>query len=100
MLWPIFAPGTTSSRSLPSTSPGKNERDIRRGYLTAGSASSGPGRFIAEQGDDVIITNRNPKRAQEVAAEIGGTTRGLAVMLDNRPQSAPPLPASTRCTTW
>jgi NAD(P)-dependent dehydrogenase (short-subunit alcohol dehydrogenase family) len=48
--------------------------------------SSGLGRFIAvhlsEQGDDVIITSRNRKRAQEVAAEIGGTTRGLAVTLD------------------
>jgi NAD(P)-dependent dehydrogenase (short-subunit alcohol dehydrogenase family) len=47
--------------------------------------SSGLGRFIAEhraeQGDDVIITSRNPRRAQEVAAEIGGTTRGLAVTL-------------------
>ena len=47
--------------------------------------SSGLGRFIAEhlaeQGDDVIITSRNTKRAQEVAAEIGGTTRGLAVTL-------------------
>jgi NAD(P)-dependent dehydrogenase (short-subunit alcohol dehydrogenase family) len=50
--------------------------------------SSGLGRFIAEhvaeQGDDVIITSRNPKRAQEVAAEIGGTTRGLAVTLAQR----------------
>lgn len=47
--------------------------------------SSGLGRFIAERfaqrGDDVIITSRNLARAQEVAAEIGGTTRGLAVSL-------------------
>src|ERR1017187_10808953 len=47
--------------------------------------SSGLGRFIAERfaqrGDDVIITSRNPARAQEVAAEIGGTNRGLAVPL-------------------
>src|ERR1022692_2705686 len=47
--------------------------------------SSGLGRFIAERsaerGDDVIITSRNSARAQEVAAEIGGTTRGLAVTL-------------------
>jgi NAD(P)-dependent dehydrogenase (short-subunit alcohol dehydrogenase family) len=47
--------------------------------------SSGLGRFIAgrfaERGDEVIITSRDAARAREVAAEIGGTTRGLAVTL-------------------
>jgi NAD(P)-dependent dehydrogenase (short-subunit alcohol dehydrogenase family) len=47
--------------------------------------SSGLGRFIAERfaerGDDVIITSRDPARAQDVAAEIGVATRGLALDL-------------------
>jgi NAD(P)-dependent dehydrogenase (short-subunit alcohol dehydrogenase family) len=48
-----------------------------------GGGSSGLGRFIAgrfaERGDEVIITSRDAARARAVAAEIGGTTRGLAV---------------------
>ncbi len=40
---------------------------------------------LAERGEDVIITGRDSKRSQEVAKEIGGRTRGLAVDL-SRPE--------------
>jgi NAD(P)-dependent dehydrogenase (short-subunit alcohol dehydrogenase family) len=46
---------------------------------------SGLGRVIAQRfadrGDRVVITSRSRSRADEVAAEIGGATRGLAVDL-------------------
>jgi NAD(P)-dependent dehydrogenase (short-subunit alcohol dehydrogenase family) len=45
--------------------------------------TSGIGRMLAQmlakRGDDVVITGRDQARAQAVAAEIGGKTRGLAV---------------------
>lgn len=47
--------------------------------------SSGLGRAVAEQlaarGDKVVITSRDKGRADEVAAEIGGETSGLALDL-------------------
>lgn len=47
--------------------------------------SSGLGRVIAERcaarGGDVIITSRDRARAESIAAEIGGKTRGLAADL-------------------
>ena len=47
--------------------------------------SSGLGHFIAERlasrGDDIILTSRDPQRATQAAAEIGGSARGLAVDL-------------------
>ncbi|RKR89577.1 NAD(P)-dependent dehydrogenase (short-subunit alcohol dehydrogenase family) [Micromonospora pisi] len=47
--------------------------------------SNGLGRAIAEHfaapGDAVVITSRDKARAEAVAAEIGGNTRGLAVDL-------------------
>jgi NAD(P)-dependent dehydrogenase (short-subunit alcohol dehydrogenase family) len=47
--------------------------------------SSGLGRFIAQRfadrGEEVIITSRDKARAETVAAEIGGRTRGLALDL-------------------
>ncbi|MEU4677746.1 SDR family oxidoreductase [Micromonospora sp. NPDC023737] len=47
--------------------------------------SNGLGRVIAQhfadRGDTVIITSRDKARAEAVAAEIGGTTRGLAADL-------------------
>jgi NAD(P)-dependent dehydrogenase (short-subunit alcohol dehydrogenase family) len=45
--------------------------------------TSGIGRMLAQmlakRGDEVVITGRDQARAQAVAAEIGGKTRGLAV---------------------
>lgn len=47
--------------------------------------SSGIGRCIAQRfadrGDRVVITSRSKSRAEEAAAEIGGTVRGLAIDL-------------------
>lgn len=47
--------------------------------------SSGLGRAIAQRfadrGDQVVITSRTTSRADAVAAEIGGATRGLAIDL-------------------
>jgi NAD(P)-dependent dehydrogenase (short-subunit alcohol dehydrogenase family) len=52
--------------------------------------SSGLGRAVAQRfadrGDTVIITSRTRARADTVASEIGGTTRGLAVDL-SRPET-------------
>jgi NAD(P)-dependent dehydrogenase (short-subunit alcohol dehydrogenase family) len=52
--------------------------------------SSGLGRALAQRladrGDTVIITSRTTERADTVATEIGGTTRGLAVDL-SRPET-------------
>lgn len=47
--------------------------------------SSGLGTVIAtrlaERGEDVVITSRDPARASEIAAAIGGKTRGVALDL-------------------
>jgi NAD(P)-dependent dehydrogenase (short-subunit alcohol dehydrogenase family) len=47
--------------------------------------SGGLGRVIAQhfadRGDEVVVTSRDKARADAVAAEIGGTTRGLALDL-------------------
>jgi NAD(P)-dependent dehydrogenase (short-subunit alcohol dehydrogenase family) len=52
--------------------------------------SSGLGRALAQRfadrGETVIITSRTTARADTVASEIGGTTRGLAVDL-SRPET-------------
>ncbi|MEU5564799.1 SDR family NAD(P)-dependent oxidoreductase [Micromonospora musae] len=52
--------------------------------------SNGLGRAIAQhfadRGDTVVITSRDKARAEEVAAEIGGATRGLGVDL-SRPET-------------
>lgn len=52
--------------------------------------SNGLGRAVAEhlagRGETVIITSRDKARAEAVAAEIGGATRGLAVDL-SKPES-------------
>jgi NAD(P)-dependent dehydrogenase (short-subunit alcohol dehydrogenase family) len=45
-------------------------------------------RRYAERGADVVLTGRDPATACQVAAEIGGATRGLAVDL-TRPQEIP-----------
>ncbi len=49
--------------------------------------TGGLGRFMAERfaarGDHVIITARTAERAQDVAAEIGGSTTGLALDLSD-----------------
>lgn len=42
-------------------------------------------RHYAEQGREVVLTGRDASRAEAVAQEIGGTTRGLAIDL-SRPQ--------------
>ena len=52
--------------------------------------SSGLGRVIAQRladrGDQVVITSRSRSKADEVAGEIGGWTRGLAIDL-SRPET-------------
>lgn len=57
--------------------------------------SSGIGRTIAErlagEGDHVVVTSRDAARAAAVAAEIGGSTRGLPVDLAHPDTIAPAL---------
>lgn len=52
--------------------------------------SSGLGRVVAQRfadrGDQVVITSRSRSRAEQVAAEIGGASRGLAIDL-SRPET-------------
>ena len=47
--------------------------------------TSGLGRQVAQvlaaRGDDVVITGRDKAKAEAVAAQIGGRTRGLALDL-------------------
>jgi NAD(P)-dependent dehydrogenase (short-subunit alcohol dehydrogenase family) len=54
--------------------------------------TSGIGRVIAQRaadrGDPVVISGRDPDRTNEVAKEIGGTTRGLALDLTEPEQLA------------
>ena len=59
-------------------------RPLMKQALVVGG-TSGIGRVVAEQlsarGDAVVITGRDAERAEAVAAEIGGQTRGLALDL-------------------
>ena len=52
--------------------------------------AGGLGRVIAkrfaQRGDHVVITSRSRSRADQIAAEIGGSTRGLAIDL-SRPET-------------
>ena len=56
-----------------------------RGSALVVGGTSGIGRVLAQalarRGEDVILTGRDPARAQAVAAEIGGRTRGLGIDL-------------------
>lgn len=55
------------------------------GSVVVIGGSSGLGKAIAEryakQGREVVVTSRDPARAEEAAREIGGSTTGLAVDL-------------------
>jgi NAD(P)-dependent dehydrogenase (short-subunit alcohol dehydrogenase family) len=57
--------------------------------------SAGIGRelasFFAEAGDDVVLTCRDAARAESVAKEIGGQTRGVGFDLSNPAEIAPAL---------
>jgi NAD(P)-dependent dehydrogenase (short-subunit alcohol dehydrogenase family) len=61
--------------------------------------SGGLGRVIAQRladrGDHVVITGRSSARAEQVAAEIGGLTRGIAVDLSRPATIAESLAAVT-----
>lgn len=48
-------------------------------------------RFYADRGDEVVITGREAGGAAEVAAEIGGRTRGIAVDLAKPREIGPAL---------
>ena len=58
-------------------------RNVAQAVVVGGT--SGIGRVVADQlaarGDAVVITGRDAKRAEAVAAEIGGSTTGLALDL-------------------
>jgi short-subunit dehydrogenase len=66
--------------------------------------SNGLGRVIAqrcaERDEDVLITSRDKARAEAIAGEIGGKTRGLGVDL-SRPETIAEAfsPRSPRSTT-
>jgi NAD(P)-dependent dehydrogenase (short-subunit alcohol dehydrogenase family) len=65
------------------------------GSLVIVGGTSGIGRALAEnyasRGWDVVVTGRDAARAQRVAQEIGGRTRGLALDLTEPEQIAPAL---------
>jgi NAD(P)-dependent dehydrogenase (short-subunit alcohol dehydrogenase family) len=50
-------------------------------------------RFYADAGDDVVLTGRDANRAESVAKEIGGQTRGLGFDLSRPADIAPALAA-------
>jgi NAD(P)-dependent dehydrogenase (short-subunit alcohol dehydrogenase family) len=56
-----------------------------QGCVVVVGGTSGLGRDVAEhyakQGRDVVLTGRDGRRAADVAAEIGGSTRGIALDL-------------------
>ncbi len=56
---------------------------MKRAIVVGGT--SGIGRVVAEQlaarGDEVVITGRDSGRAEAIAAELGGSVRGLALDL-------------------
>ena len=56
---------------------------MKRAIVVGGT--SGIGRVVAEQlaarGDEVVITGRDAGRAEAIAAELGGSMRGLALDL-------------------
>ena len=63
--------------------------------------TSGIGREIARRAaETVILSGRDTGHAQQVAAEIGGDTTGIAVDLSGPPGSPGSYPASTGWTTW
>ena len=76
----------------------KGDGDVAVSVIVGGS--NGLGRVIAqrllERGDEVIVTSRSQERADAVAAEMGGTTRGLAVDLSNPATIAESLASVTR----
>jgi NAD(P)-dependent dehydrogenase (short-subunit alcohol dehydrogenase family) len=62
---------------------------VNLGQAIVVGGTSGIGRVVAEQlaarGEAVVVTGRNAERAEAVAAEIGGSARGLALDL-GRPE--------------
>lgn len=58
-----------------------------QGSVVIVGGTSGLGRQVAQvlaaRGDDVVITGRDKAKAEAVAAQIGGRTRGLALDLAN-----------------
>src|SRR5690348_8662798 len=63
----------------------EEERPAGRGRLVVIGGTSGIGRELAQRaadrGESVILSGRDPARAADVAKEIGGDTRGIAVEL-------------------
>src|ERR1700674_1698561 len=49
------------------------------------------GKHFADQGRDVLVTGRDPTRAQNAAKEIGGRTRGIGFDLARPAEIAPAL---------
>src|SRR5204863_5890663 len=68
----------------PST-PAKGERRMASGSVVIVGGTRGQGRevgqFYADSGRDVVITGRDRASAEACAAEIGGSTRGIALDL-------------------
>jgi NAD(P)-dependent dehydrogenase (short-subunit alcohol dehydrogenase family) len=62
------------------------------GQVVIVGGTSGIGRqlakVLAERGEDVVISGRDAARAQAVAKEIGGRTRGIAMDISNPKQIA------------
>jgi NAD(P)-dependent dehydrogenase (short-subunit alcohol dehydrogenase family) len=63
----------------------EEESPAGRGRLVVIGGTSGIGRELAQRaadrGESVILSGRDPARAADVAKEIGGDTRGIAVEL-------------------
>jgi NAD(P)-dependent dehydrogenase (short-subunit alcohol dehydrogenase family) len=69
--------------------------EVAEGCVVVIGGTTGLGReiarFYAERGDEVIVTGRDSAGCAEVAAEIGGRTRGIAVDLAKPHEIGPAL---------
>lgn len=76
-----------TARTAPPV-PGTQDRATATSLIIGGAVGVGEvlARRFAERGDEVIITSRDSSRAEMVAKEVGGNTRGIPVDL-SKPES-------------
>jgi NAD(P)-dependent dehydrogenase (short-subunit alcohol dehydrogenase family) len=67
--------------------------EARSVVIVGGTAGIGLelARYLVDAGDQVVVTGRDPDRAEQVAKELGGQARGLAFDLARPDEIAPAL---------
>jgi NAD(P)-dependent dehydrogenase (short-subunit alcohol dehydrogenase family) len=67
--------------------------EARSVVIVGGTAGIGLelARYLVDAGDQVVVTGRDPDRAEQVAKELGGPARGLAFDLARPDEIAPAL---------